>query len=276
MDSSTTIKNFLNRVHKRRKGIRLVQGILQFLTLALTGALIGNLIAYFSDNPRPFLVPFLIVWATLLGIGLIFLLIRELFFKAPLHQTALWVENKVQGLNNSLVSSVQLEPYLSESSSTKTGPSQDMVRELIQRTGQRIGTLKVNEIVSRAPLRQSGQWTAGIFLVALTVALLLPDFMTRGYERWVQPPALAQVVENPDSSDQTPAIPEKEIQYAIDHLNLKFNFPAYTRKKPVTHNLSDGKIVALPGTEVLLKGNVNVPVESASLVLNGKDNLAMT
>ena len=276
MDSSTTIKNFLDRVHRRRKGVRLVQGTLQFLTLALTGALIGNLIAYFSDNPRPFLVPFLIVWGTLLGIGLIFLLIRGLFFKAPLHQTALWVENKVEGLNNSLVSSIQLEPHLSDSSSTKTGLSQEMIRELIQRTGQRIETLKVSEIVSRTPLRQSGQWTAGIFLIALTVALLLPDFMTRGYDRWAHPPALAQVAPNPDSSDPASAIPEKEIQYAIDHLNLTFNFPAYTRKKSVTHNPSDGKIVALPGTEIILKGNVSVPIEGAALVLNGKDDLSMT
>ena len=39
MDSSTTIKNFLNRVHRRRKGVRLFQGLLQLLTLALAGAL---------------------------------------------------------------------------------------------------------------------------------------------------------------------------------------------------------------------------------------------
>ena len=274
MDSSTTIKNFLNRVHRRQKNVRLVQGILRFLTLALTGALIANLIAYFSDNPRPLLTPFLIGWAVLLGIGLIFLLIRGFFSKTPLHQTALWVENKVEGLNNSLVSSVQLEHQLTESN--KTGLSKDMIQELIRRTGERIETLKINEIVSRSPLRQSGQWTAGIFLLALTAALLLPDFMTRGYDRWVQPPALAQVIENSDSSDQTQATPEKEIEYVIDHLDLTFNFPAYTRKESVTHNPSDGKIVVLPGTEVVLRGNVSVPIEGASLVLNGKDNLSMT
>lgn len=276
MDSSTTIKDFLNRVHRRRKGIRLAQGVLQFLTLALIGALIGNLISYFSDNPRPFLVPFLITWGTLLGIWLIFLLVRGLFSKAPLHKTALWVENKIEGLNNSLVSSVQLESQLNESSPAKTSLSQDMIRELIQRTSQRIQTLKINEIVSRTPLFQSGQWTAGVFLIALTAALLLPDFMTRGYDRWVQPPALAQLAENSDSSDPTPAPPENEIQYTIDHLNLTFNFPSYTRKKPVTHDPSDGKIAVLPGTEVLLRGNVSVPIEDASLVLNGEDNLSMT
>jgi hypothetical protein len=274
MDSSTTIKNFLNRVHKRQKNVRLVQGLLRFLTLALTGALIANLIAYFSDNPRPLLTPFLIGWAVLLGVGLIFLLIRGFFSKTPLHQTALWVENKVEGLNNSLVSSVQLEHQLNESD--KTGLSKDMIQELIRRTGERIETLKINEIVSRTPLRQSGQWTAGVFLLALTAALLLPDFMTRGYDRWVQPPALAQVIENSDASDQTPTTPEKEIQYVIDHLDLTFNFPAYTRKESVSHNPSDGKIVVLPGTEVVLNGNVSVPIEGASLVLNGKDNLSMT
>ena len=275
MDSSTTIKTFLDRVHRRRKTIRLVRGVLQLLTLALAGALAGNLIAYFSDNPRPFLTPFLMISAAFLGIGLIFLLIKGLFFKTPRHQTALWVESRVEGFNNSLVSSVQLEPHLDESSSTQTGLSRDMIRELIQRTGQRIRTLKVSDIVSRAPLIQSGQWTAGIFLIALTVALLLPDFMTQGYDHWVQPPALVQVTPDSDAPDPTPATPEKEIRYSIDHLELTFNFPAYTRKKSVTQNPSDGKIKVLPGTEVLLKGNVSAPVEDASLVLNGKDNLSM-
>lgn len=275
MKSSALIKNFLDRVHRRRKSIRLLQGLLQLLTLALAGALIGNLFAYFSDNPRPLLTPFLISSSAFLGIWLIFLLARGLFFKTPPHQTALWVEGKVKDFNNSLVSSVQLEPQLNVSSA-QTGLSQDMIRELMERTGRRIQTLKVNEIVSEAPLIQSGQWTAGIFLIALAVALLLPDFMTRGYNNWVQPPALAQVTKNSEASDPTPAPPESEIQYSIDHLDLTFNFPAYTRKKPVTHNPSDGKIKVLPGTEVLLKGKVSVPVEDASLVLNGRDNLSMT
>jgi fatty acid desaturase len=95
MDSSTTIKNFLNRVQRRRQGICLIQGVLQILTLAVVGALIGNLLAYFSDDPRPLLAPFIIGWAVLLGVGLIALLIRGLFSKTPPHQTALWVENKV-------------------------------------------------------------------------------------------------------------------------------------------------------------------------------------
>ena len=273
MDSSKTIKSFLDRVHRRRKNIRLAQGVLQFLALAVAAALAGNLVAYFSDNPRPFLVPFLIVSAAVLGIWLIFILIKGLFFKAPRHQTALWVESKVGGFNNSLISSVQLESQLSES--TETGLSKDMIRELIERTSQRIQTLKADEIVSRAPLLQSGQWTAGVFAIALAAAFLLPDFMTRGYDHWAQPPALVQVAPVPDSPNPTSAIPEKEIQYSIDSLKLTFNFPAYTRKKPVTHNPSDGKIKALPGTEVLLKGKVTPSIEGASLVLNGRDNLSM-
>ncbi len=276
MDSSKTIKNFLDRVHRRRKNIRLAQGVLQLLTWALASALAANLVAYFSDNPRPFLNPFLIISVGFIGLGVIFLLVKRLFFKTPPYQTALWVENNVDGFNNSLVSSVQLEPLLAESPSTGTGLSRDMVRELIQRTGQRIQTLKANEIVSRTPLVRSGQWIAGVFLIALTVALLLPDFMTRGYNHWVQPPALAQVTTDSDSSEQTPATPESKIQYSIDQLNLTFNFPAYTRKKSVTHDSSDGAIKVLPGTEVLLKGIASAPVEGASLVLNGRDNLSMT
>ena len=70
MNPSTAIKQFLDRVRRRRKGFLLVQGGLQVLAWGLAGTLIGNLIAYFSDNPRPFLGPFLIVWAAFLGIGL--------------------------------------------------------------------------------------------------------------------------------------------------------------------------------------------------------------
>ena len=276
MNSSKTIQSFLDRIHRRRNNIRLVRGILQFLTLVLATALVGNLVAYFSDNPRPFLTPYLMLSAVFLGIWLIFLLAKGLFHKTPSHQTALWVESKVEGFNNSLISSVQLEPHLSEPSSTTTGLSRDMIRELIQRTGQRIQTLRVNDIVSRAPLVQSGQWTAGVFMIALAVAFLLPDFITRGYDHWVQPPALAQIIPDPESSNQTQVNPENEIQYSIDRLDLTFNFPAYTRKKPVTHKSSNGKIKVLPGTEVLLRGDVSPSIEGASLVLNGKDNLSMS
>ena len=108
MDPSTAIKQFLDRVRRRRKGFLLVQGGLQVLAWGLAGMLIGNLIAYFSDNPRPFLGPFLIIWAAFLGIGLAALLVRALFFKTPLQQTALWVENRVGNLNNALISSIQL------------------------------------------------------------------------------------------------------------------------------------------------------------------------
>ncbi|MEE8205790.1 MAG: hypothetical protein V3T82_02495, partial [Nitrospinaceae bacterium] len=253
-----------------------MQDVLQFLAFGLAGALIGNLIAYFSGNPRPFLVPFLIIWAALMAVGLLILLVRGFFFKTPLHQTALWVENQVEGLNNSLISSVQLEPQLSDPSKTETAFSQDMIRELVRRTQRRIQTLRIDELVPRSPLVRSGQWTAGVFLIALTAALLLPDFLTRGYDHWTQPPALAKVLKEPGSPGPPPAAPEKEIQYSIDDLELTFNYPAYTRMKPVTEDSADGNIEVLPGTEVILRGDVNVPVEGASLVLNGKDNLSMT
>ena len=275
MDSAKIIKTFLNRVNRRRKNLRLAQGFLRLLTLTLAVALTGNLIAYFSDNPRPILTPYLIASAVLIGSWLIFLVIKALFFKTPTHQTALWVENQVGGFNNSLISSVQLEPQLSENPTSQTGLSRDMIRELIARTSRRIQTLKIGEIVSRSSLNQSGRWTAGMFFVALTVAFFLPDFMTRGYKHWVQPPALAQMVSDSESTRHPAASPENEIQYSVDSLSLTFNFPAYTRKKSVTRDPSDGHIKVLPGTEVVLKGTVSPSVAGASLVLNGKDNFSM-
>lgn len=274
MDSSSAIKQFLDRVRRRQTGILLTQGLLQILGIGLAGALLGNLFAYFSDNPRPFLTPFLILITVLLAGGLILLIVKRLFVKIPLQQTALWVERKVEGLNNSLISAVQLEPYLEKKS--KPGQSRDMIRESIHRTHQRIQTLKVDEIVPRDPILQSGRWTAGVFLFALTAALLLPDFLTRGYDHWVQPPALAKTLLDSESNGQPTGAPEKEIQYAIEDLSLTFHYPAYTRKKPHTQEASDGKIKVLAGTEIVLRGTVNVPVEGASLVLNGKDDLSMT
>ena len=276
MDPSTTIKNFLDRVRKRQKSLLLVQGGMQVLAWGVAGALIGNLIAYYSDNPRPFLGPFLIIWAAFLGIGLAALLVRALFFKTPLQQTALWVETRVGNLDNALISSIQLEPRLSGSSDPRTGLSQDMIREQIRRTHQRIQTLKVNELVPRSPLVRSGQWTAGVFLIALTAALLLPDFITRGYDHWARPPALAKTLQDAGSQNAPVAPADAETAYTIEDLQLTFNYPAYTRMNSVTENPSDGNIQVLPGTEVVLEGDVNLPVEGASLVLNGKDDLFMT
>ena len=274
MDSSRAIIQFLDQVRRRRTGIYLGQRFLQILAGVLAGALFANLFAYFSDNPRPFLTPFVVVLAVLLTAGLVTLLVKALFFKPPIPQTALWVEGQVKDLNNSLISAVQLEPCLEQSSSP--GLSRDMIRELIRRTHQRVQKLEISQLVPAAPLFHGGRWTAGVFLFALAASLLLPDFLTRGYDHWVQPPALAQALEKNEIEGRSADAPIKAIQYAVEDLSLTFNYPAYTRKKPVTRHPSDGKIKTLPGTEIVLRGTVNAPVEGASLLLNGKDDLSMT
>ncbi|NIQ01996.1 MAG: hypothetical protein GWM98_17650, partial [Nitrospinaceae bacterium] len=273
MDSSAQIKSFLDRVRKQRKGIYLLQGLLRVLALVLLGALTANLIAYFSDHPQLYLVPFLIAWGSLLGITLLYLAARGLFAKDPPSRTALWVENRVENLDNALISSVQLEPQLKERPGE--GVSQEMIRELIRRTSERIQNIRINELISKTPLSRTGQWTVGVFLVALACALILPDFWTRGYDHWIQPPALARVEKDPSPTQKAPPAVE-EIQYRIEELGLTFHYPAYTRKKTTHQKPSNGKIRVLPGTEILLRGKTNHPVDGASLVLNGQDHFSMS
>ena len=69
-------------------------------------------------------------------------------------------------------------------------------------------------------------------------------------------------------------IADSQDDYQIDNLSLILEFPAYTKLKK--RILTQGSLKALPGTEVQITGNSNLPIESAELVVNNRDSFVMT
>ena len=273
MDPAQLINDFLDRVRRYRTRVNLLQGTYLVLLLIVAGGLVGNLIAYFLEDPGPYLLPFLVIWATPVVYLLVRTFIVEWFLRLRRDQAALLVENKVRTLNNNLINSVQLQSHLNDAD--PKGLSQDMIRELLNRTQQDIQDIKPESVVSTARLKRLRYSFIGAMTVLLAVALSLPDFWTRGYDNWVTPPVQAQAARQITGTPDSPGTEGSQFDYAIENLSLELNYPAYTQLKRVTLKNSDGKIQVLPGTEVIVTARINHPVAGASLVLNNRDNLSM-
>jgi len=274
MDPAKQIKEFLDRVRKRSSWYQFQHNLFLLLVWLVSGGLIGNLIAYFSSEPRAFLWPFLGLWIVGLIVLLISLFRRGQFSSLRQDQAALLVEEKIEGLDNNLINSIQLEPQLHQEKAA-TGHSRAFIRELVDRTQRQIQGVDPGSLVSQKNLVFSRKLLVGVLGGVLVLGLFLPDFWTRGYTNWVTPPVQAQAPLQINGTEDPSPVVQPEPDYQVEHLQLVFNYPAYTRLKTVMQNPAEGKINVLPGTEVGLKARLNHIVSGASLVLNDKDHLAM-
>lgn len=273
MDPAQIINDFLDRVRRYRTRVNLLQGTYLVLILIVAGGLVGNLIAYFLQDPGPYLIPFLVVWA----MPLVYLLVRtyivEWFLRLKRDQAALLVEARIPSLKNNLINSVQLQAHLK--AADKKGLSGDMIRELLARTQKDIEGLKPESLVSTERLKHIRYAFLGSLVVLLAVALALPGFWTRGYDHWITPPVQAKAPKQLSGTPEGTAEEAPKLTYVIEDLSLEFNYPGYTQLKRVTLEKSDGKIQVLPGTEVIVTARINHPVAGAALVVNNRDNLSM-
>ncbi len=62
MDPAQLIFQFLDRVRRLRARVQRLNALFLILAVVLTGALVGNGIAYFAEDPRSYLIPFLAAW----------------------------------------------------------------------------------------------------------------------------------------------------------------------------------------------------------------------
>ena len=105
---SSMIEKFLERIIKRRsRDYALTGGYLILASLA-GGYLAGNLLGYFYAQTRDLAIPFLLIWCIPVFYVLVRYFLRGAFSMFTINQAALFVESKIHGLNNSLISSVQL------------------------------------------------------------------------------------------------------------------------------------------------------------------------
>lgn len=275
MDPSSLIEKFLRRIAKRRSRVFAMTGFYLILASLAGGTLAGNLIGYFYLEARSLWLPFLVLWSLPVLYVIARYFLRGTFSSFSLEQAALFAEQKVGGLNNSLINSVQLSRHLTKERKTEV-ISTAFIQELIQRTCKKINGIDADSLVSERSVGKSRNAFIGILGLFLISALILPDFFARGSSAWFAAPVQAGQA-NPVSNQLKSILPfGSSEEYSIANLTLTFNYPAYTRLKGLTIHDSEGTAQVMPGTEIQINAETNRPVSGAELVLNGKDRFSMT
>jgi hypothetical protein len=261
MRSYPKIHYFLKRVQAKWNLILFIQSTYAVLTVLTGFALVIGLHFYFQATfliyGWPVLIIFLLGWRLHASFR---------FSRLGRDQAALLTEAKYSELNNSLINAAQLEHHLKNNREAPFSVS--LIREQLNRTQTEIQKLDPSSVVSgqrAVPVRN-------LFLITffgfITVTALLPGFWQSLLSN---PQKFTQATPNSNEKNTKPI--DSQAEYEIEELSLALEFPAYTRLK--TQVLKQGSLKALPGTEVQITGNSNLPIEKAELVINNHDNFAM-
>ena len=261
MESYSKIHHFLNRVQSKWNRVLVIQFTYSVLTVSAGCALAVGLHSYFqSPLLRYGWVGLILI---LLGWGLI---TTCRFGRIDRDQAALLTETKYPELNNSLINASQLERHLGDQQ--RNPVSLSFIREQLQRTQSEIQQLDPDSVISG----QKAVPARNVFLVTLlaliTATALLPDFWKQADSQEL---AQTQALKNKNQDDAKPV--SSPADYHIDNLSLTLEFPAYTQLK--RQIVKQGSVKALPGTEVKIQGNSNLPVDGAELVVNNHDHFLM-
>ena len=263
MGSYSKIHHFIKRVQDKWNRILLLQAVYSILTVIAGCALAAGLYFYFKS-------PFLSYgWSSLtlliLGWGLYS---TKGFSPIGREKAALLAETKYPELKNSLINATQLERYLTDQ---KDSPfSLSFIQEQLERTQSEIEHLNPDLVVSNTKAVPARNMFLVTLITLITVSTLLTGFwkqVTSNSQELTQThPTKSnnQKIDQPFSSGT---------DYQIENLSLILEFPAYTKLKKQI--LTHGSVKALPGTEVQVNGNSNLPVKRAELMVNNNDHYAM-
>ena len=263
MDSYSKIHNFLNRVQAKWNRVHYTQVTYYVLTLIAGCALATGLFFYFQSPLLSYgwtsLILFLLGW---------WFYFTRSFSRIDRDQAALLTEAKYPELKNSLINAAQLERHLTDQKETPFSLS--LIREQLQRTQSEIQNLNPDLVVSdqlTVPARN-------VFLLTL-LALTTATVLLTGFWKQVSPDSqeLAKTQTIQSENKKNSQVADSQADYQIENLSLILEFPAYTKLKK--RILTQGSLKALPGTEVKITGNSNLPVESAELVVNNRDNFVV-
>ncbi len=260
-----SIYKILQTARNRRSAALALNGILALAALLIFGYLAANSYSYFFLDAKKFAAPYAAGLLIAVGYILYRYFICGAFSRLSDDQTALLIERHHPTLKNYLVNACQLNRLLnSPRENQKT--SEGFIKELAIQTEARVGDIQSLQAADADQLKKN----RNLFLVSLavlTVAVLaVPDFVSRGYKNFIsnQNPAAQAKSENLSGKSAPPPLPA----YRIEDLSLTYNYPAYTGLPQKTVHPSDGRVLALPGTEVLVQVKTNSPLSKAALVLN--------
>ena len=269
MEAYSQINQFLIRVQKNCSRIRIILATYLFLT-GLLGALLCLALFYYL---QPSAISYFACALLFLIIGKYIHSTASSSFLKKINRegAALLTEKKYPELNNSLINSLQLGELISSPEKEKVFSSA-FIHELLTRTQDHLTKLNADSVIEKSRTTHSRNLFLSTLALSLIVTFIVPDF-------W----QLALKNSNPSINPSQTITAKKSIPnpkltepvYSIHDLALKLNYPSYTRLPAKVITPSDGSVKALPGTEVRVEGKINQAVQSASLVVNGKDSFLM-
>lgn len=275
MEQQALIKNFLNRVRRLRSQTCVLHGTYLLLTYIAGGYLLACLLAWSYPPAVEWTWPAVGIFLA----GLVYIIsnyfIRGLLAPFSQDDAALLTESSHPELNNSLINSSQLGRRL-ENPQSGNPVTLDFIRELHRRTAPAVNKIDPSTVIDRSGMSIGRNWLLATLGSLVFLAYFTPEFLTQGYDHWIDAKAPNQISQ---LQTMAPSLDDPEsttANYSITSLNLTFHFPAYTGMETEFIKSSNGKIHVLPGTEVEITMETNVPVSEADLVFNGKDNFTMS
>lgn len=274
MDPRIFIKNFLSRVRRRRRGIQIVKGVYVLLAFLTGSVLLGNLLSYYVPGLQNFGIPFLILFFMALTGLLFYYFGRRGTLRFPIDRAALLTEEKYPALNNSLINACQFTRQLTQPEMDQR-ISLSMVQEQLRRTQAQIEEIDPDSVVDPADVGKNRNLFLAAVVCMIAAIVLVPDLLTRGYHNWTTAPSSPKEILSARAAAPAGKPVPRAADYSIKHLALAFHYPAYTGLESETIDPSDGKIQALPGTEVQIRAQTNLPITGGDLVLNRRDDFSM-
>ena len=275
MESQALILNFLNRIRRLRFYANILHGTYILLTYIIASyLLVCLLLLNYKTTPESVLLVTIII-----GGGLIYILcnyfIRPFLTPFSLDDAALIAESHYPETNNSLINSSQLVNH-SKKNQFQNKATLEFIEELQNRTSKVIKNIDISSVIYQKRLPIARNSLIGLLGLLIIIVLLTPSFLTEGYKGWSNKRISNQIAQKKITNKNSTNAQSLSMNYSIDKIDLTLNFPSYTAKKTETIKSSDGKIHALPGTEVTIFAKTNAAKERGSLIFNEKDTFAMS
>ncbi|MBX3161580.1 MAG: hypothetical protein KF773_36805 [Deltaproteobacteria bacterium] len=166
-------------------------------------------------------------------------------------ELARWVGTRKQDVASDLLSSVQLA-----STPVRPGsPSKELVGALLATTSARLDGVEPEALIPTEQLSRAQRWALAGTIANLAAVVLAPAAIAEGWKRLVVAPSL------PYDGAQLSAVP------LVGDLDAHLDFPAYTKRPPLTLESASGDVRGLPGTVVTLRARTLVPAVSGELLV---------
>ncbi|MGQ0507987.1 MAG: DUF4175 family protein [Myxococcaceae bacterium] len=249
--STSGFRSLLNAVRRHQRRQLWTQGALWALATLALMLLLGGLAG--SVSPGLGKVLFLFAPVAAAAVLCVFCVVLSVRWVGDDRRTARLVGRRVRGLDDSMLSAVELEHAL------ETEPasfSSDLAREFLKRTDERASSIQPTDVVDARWTQRAGMGLVAALLIVGLISLFQGSRWMTGARA-----ALKSVAVTGELAHREPITGDVELTY---------RYPAYTGLAPRVVAGTSGEIAAPAGTVISLKSRSDREVERAELTVNGK------